>query len=373
MTGDQLGTVRSLPSTFSSFPSLTHETEQYQRYFFVSRGARRPTWTNPILNERRLSDRRSTTSQRSTSSKDASAPETFEPSPAPEPVLEEQPSPRRPVDENEPLGPEPVLEEQPSLHEPMNENHAQGPEPEFEMSGAISTHVPEEGAQSALPPLEEGAQSPVPDAEERAQPPDPDHEEHTESPVHDSENQIVSQGSAEAQPHPDNAPGSPRRRDHWFKWNFRSRGKSPQQNPQSLQNQPIPPQESLGPPPRQRPEAQPRPSTQRGAQSHSSPTLQHQRQRQTQSEEQPTWMPDLTGFQGSDGARFYWLDPTFIAQREAEGRYRMAEVEAAQRIWDTRYRGHGYGRPGVHEIGGSGMGGGGSYGLGGATGYSGLA
>jgi hypothetical protein len=360
-------------SSFLISSLLTHAIEQYQRYFFVDRFARRPTWTNPILlNERWSSEHRNVPSRHRTSSGGASTPDSIEQ--APEPIVDEHQSWHHSVNENDPpspgpiLGeqpilqelmngnddpdPGPVLEEQPTSFESVNESQAPGLEPEFAMSGAISASTPEPGAQS-----------PVPAPEETAQSPDPSPDQTDQALVPDSEPQATADTPAEAQSHPDNAPGRSRKRDHWFgKWYSRPKGKSPKQNPQPLQ------EESLESPPCQRPEAQTRPSNQRAARSHSPPTLRAQRQRQSRSEEQPAWMPDMTGFQGSDGARFYWLDPAFIAQRDAEERYRMAEIEAAQRLWETKYRGNGYQPVTTPTVGVSGA----SYGMGTAGGYVGL-
>ncbi|TID20135.1 hypothetical protein E2P81_ATG07441 [Venturia nashicola] len=67
-------------------------------------------------------------------------------------------------------------------------------------------------------------------------------------------------------------------------------------------------------------------------------------QRTTRSEEhqdpgiQPPWMPEINDFAGSEGGRYYWLDPEFIAEREEEEKYRKMEAEAAMNHWKTNFR-----------------------------------
>lgn len=53
---------------------------------------------------------------------------------------------------------------------------------------------------------------------------------------------------------------------------------------------------------------------------------------------QPPWMPNMTGYEGSEGARYYWLDPEVIAEKEREAKYKKLEAEAARNHWKTNFR-----------------------------------
>lgn len=81
--------------------------------------------------------------------------------------------------------------------------------------------------------------------------------------------------------------------------------------------------------------------------------------RTTRSEEhqdpgiQPPWMPDMTGFAGSDNGRYFWLDPELIAEREEEARYRQMEAEAAMNHWKTHFRAKPYQKTGLPVSGGA--------------------
>jgi hypothetical protein len=386
-------------------------TEQYQRYFFVNRMARRPTWTNPILNERRASERRSVRSRQSIPSEEAPTLEILKAIPGPnpiikeladenqalgaEPVLEEQSSPQELEDENQAPGAEPVVGEEPGPHESMNKNQLPHLESDLMMSGAL---VPREDAPPLVPAPDDNARTSVPKTEERSRSRVSDHEEQTdlhttlETPaegqpsanieqnpqisVTDVKNQTASDTPAKIQPQisgktrRSRKKSKSRKREFMSKWwHSGSKCRHPMQHPQTQQNQTVPPQLHLEPhPPPRRSGTRTRSSNQRGAQSHSPPTVRPQRQRQTQSEEHPHWMPDMTGYEGSDGARFYWLDPTYIARQEAEQRYRQLEIEAATRLWENSYRGSGYVKVNHRDVGG--MANGGGYGMGSAGGWA---
>lgn len=81
--------------------------------------------------------------------------------------------------------------------------------------------------------------------------------------------------------------------------------------------------------------------------------------RSTRSEErhdpgvQPPWMPDMTDYEGSDGARYYWLDPEVIAEKEEEARYRKLEADAAMNLWKTNFRAKPYVKPSLPVAGGA--------------------
>jgi hypothetical protein len=49
-------------------------------------------------------------------------------------------------------------------------------------------------------------------------------------------------------------------------------------------------------------------------------------------------MPDMTNFYGSDGARYYWLDPEFIEREEMERKYREMGYAYAEQL-RRNYRG----------------------------------
>lgn len=60
----------------------------------------------------------------------------------------------------------------------------------------------------------------------------------------------------------------------------------------------------------------------------------------------------MTDYEGSAGARYYWLDPEFISEKEEEQRYKQAEDDAALKLWETKFRGKGYVKPDVPVNGG---------------------
>lgn len=164
------------------------------------------------------------------------------------------------------------------------------------------------------------------------------------------------------------------RHEHWYHYVFSRRkpdmGKYPMKSSKkqiaALKAQanlssdtPMPIQEHLEP--STDPEPRTRPRNLRGAHSHSPPAVRPQRQqtRSTRSEErhafeeeQPEWMPDMTDYEGSAGARYYWLDPEFISEKEEEQRYKQAEDDAALKLWETKFRGKGYVKPDVPVNGG---------------------